>query len=215
MTIQASLNEIQAKIAAAAHGRRVELLAVSKTYGADAVRAVIAEGHWVFAENRVQEAAEKYPALRAEFPDLRLHLIGPLQTNKVKDAVRLFDCIHTVDRAALAAKLANEMAKQGRHLPCFIQVNMGEEPQKAGVMMHELSALLEFCRAEAPLNVQGLMCIPPLDENPAPHFKLLAELAAAHQLPFLSMGMSGDFEVAIACGATHVRVGSALFGERV
>jgi uncharacterized pyridoxal phosphate-containing UPF0001 family protein len=168
MTIQHRLRQIQAHISAAAArvvpdqwsgtagGRVVELLAVSKTYGADVVREVARAGHLVFAENRVQEAAAKFPALRAEFPDLRLHLIGPLQTNKVRDAVRLFDSIHTVDRTVVAEKLANEMAKQGRNLPCFIQVNTGEEPQKAGVAISELKNLLDFCRAGAPLNIQGL-----------------------------------------------------------
>lgn len=218
MTIQERLTDIQKRITIALHAfeerQPVTLLAVSKTYGAEVVRQALSAGHRNFAENRVQEAAEKFPALRAEYPDMQLHLIGMLQTNKVRDAVALFDVIHTVDRTAVAAKLANEMVKQNRHLPCFVQVNTGAEPQKAGVQPDELAALLEFCRAEAPLDIRGLMCIPPVHTDPAPHFKQLAELAAAHQLPLLSMGMSGDFETAIQHGATHVRVGSAIFGER-
>lgn len=214
MTIGERLSWVQSRIVAAACGQTITLLAVSKTHGADAVREMMAVGHRVFAENRVQEAAEKFPALRAEFPDLALHLIGPLQTNKVREAVTLFDAIHTVDRPELAAKLANEMAKQNRQLTCFIQVNTGEEPQKAGIAPHDLPQLLKFCCNETHLNIQGLMCIPPVHETPAVHFALLAKLAGEHNLPLLSMGMSADYEVAIRYGATHVRVGSALFGVR-
>ncbi len=218
MTIQQHLAEIRARIAAAraASPRRqdVELLAVSKTHDADAVREAIAAGQHAFAENRVQEAAAKFPPLRDEYPDMRLHLIGPLQTNKARDAVRLFDAVHTVDRAALAEKLANEMAKQNKKLLCFIQVNTGEEIQKAGVSAAQLPELLNFCRTDAGLEIQGLMCIPPVAEPPETHFKLLAELATEYALPLLSMGMSADFEVAIRLGATHVRVGSAIFGVR-
>lgn len=219
MTISERLSAVRARMDAARKeslwGQSVTLLAVTKTHGADVVRAALAAGHMTFAENRVQEAAEKFPALCDEHPNMRLHLIGMLQTNKIRDAVRLFDVIHTVDRPAMSAKLANEMAKQNRQLDCFIQVNTGAEPQKAGVLQHDLPALLEFCRTEAPLNIVGFMCIPPLDEAPAPHFRLLAELAREYQLRNLSMGMSNDFEEAVRLGATHIRVGSAIFGERV
>jgi len=218
MTIQQRLAEIQVRIAAACtkslRGQAVELLAVSKTHGADAVREAIVVGQMVFAENRVQEAMEKFPVLREAYPDMRLHLIGMLQTNKVRDAVALFDAVHAIDRQAIAAKLANEMQKQNRNLTCFIQVNTGAEPQKAGVMIADLPELLRFCREDAGLGIKGLMCIPPLAEDPSPHFKLLAELADEYQLLLLSMGMSADFETAIRLGATHVRVGSSIFGER-
>jgi pyridoxal phosphate enzyme (YggS family) len=218
MTIQSRLAEIRARIAAARaaspRGQDVELLAVSKMHDANAVREAIAAGQHVFAENRVQEAAGKFPALREAYPDMRLHLIGPLQTNKVRDAVRLFDAVHTVDRAVLAEKLANEMVKQNKQLLCFIQVNTGAEAQKAGVAVAELPELLRFCREEAGLEIKGLMCIPPVAEPPEKHFKLLDELADEYQLPLLSMGMSADYETAIRLGATHVRVGSAIFGVR-
>jgi len=218
MTIQQRLAEINAHITAAraesVRGQAVELLAVSKTHGADAVREAIRAGQKVFAENRVQEATEKFPALRAEYPSMRLHLIGMLQTNKVRDAVTLFDAVHTIDRQAIAVKLVNEMQKQNKNLTCFIQVNTGAEPQKSGVMILDLPELLRFCREDIGLEIKGLMCIPPLAEDAAPHFKLLAELADEYQLSLLSMGMSADFEAAIRLGATHVRVGSAIFGMR-
>ena len=213
------LAEVRRRIAEAARtaGRdagQVTLVAVSKTHPADRVRDLLAAGQRVFGENRVQEAQEKYPALKAEHRDLELHLIGPLQTNKARDAVALFDVIQSVDRERLAAALAKEMARTGRSLACFIQVNTGEEPQKAGVLPGELDALVRSCRETHKLNVVGLMCIPPVDEEPALHFALLAKLAARHGLAGLSMGMSADYESAVRLGATHVRVGTALFGTR-
>jgi hypothetical protein len=203
--------------AAVAAGRdpdSVTLVAVAKFHPASAVRAALAAGHRVFGENRVQEAAEKYPGLRAAFPDLRLRLIGPLQTNKVRDAVALFDAIETVDRPKLAAALAREMARAGRRPDLMIQVNTGEEPRKAGVLPAEADAFIEECRDVHGLAVRGLMCIPPADEEPAMHFALLAEMARRHGLTQLSMGMSADYEIAIGLGATHVRVGTAIFGHR-
>ena len=191
----------------------VTLVAVSKVQPLERVEAVLAAGHRVFGENRVQEAAGKWPALRARFPDIRLHLVGPLQTNKVRQAVALFDVIETVDRERLARRLAEVFAETGRSLPCYIQVNTGEEAQKAGVLPGETDAFVATCR-DLGLPVAGLMCIPPVDEEPALHFALLARLAERNGLAGLSMGMSGDFERAIAQGATIVRVGSALFGER-
>jgi pyridoxal phosphate enzyme (YggS family) len=192
----------------------VTLVAVSKTHGADAVRAAIAAGQTVFGENRVQEAEAKWPALRAEFPHLTLHLIGPLQRNKVKRAVALFDVIETVDRPELAAAIAAAGAAQGRTPSIFIQVNTGEEAQKAGVWPEATDALVAFCRDACGLPPRGLMCIPPVDEEPALHFALLRQIAARNGLAGLSMGMSGDFAVGIAFGATHVRIGTAIFGER-
>ncbi len=189
------------------------LIAVTKTHGAERIRPLLDAGHRVFGENRVQEAQAKWPALKSEFPDIELHLIGPLQTNKVRDAVRLFDAIHTLDRPKLADALAAEAA-HGEPVPdLLIQVNTGEEPQKAGVAPADAPALIVTAR-ERGLKVKGLMCIPPADAAPAPHFALLAKIARAHALPLLSMGMSADFETAIHFGATHVRVGSALFGAR-
>jgi PLP dependent protein len=211
--------EIRRRIAeAAAAARRdpagVELVAVSKTQGLERVAAALAAGQRVFGENRVQEATAKFPALRERHPDLVLHLIGPLQTNKVKEAVALFDAIETVDRPRLAEALAAEFARTGRRPRCFVQVNTGEEPQKAGVAPGEADAFIADCRDRLGLPVCGLMCIPPADEEPAPHFALLREIAHRHGLAGLSMGMSADFETAIRFGATHVRVGTALFGER-
>jgi pyridoxal phosphate enzyme (YggS family) len=217
--VAAALSAVRARIAAAADAvgrdpRAVTLVAVSKTHGADAVRAAVAAGQRVFGENRVQEAKAKFPEIRAETPDLELHLIGPLQTNKVKDAVALFDVIQTVDRAKLARELAREMARQGRRPHCWIEVNIGSEAQKAGIAPAEVDAFLAACRADYGLPVTGLMCIPPAGEDPAPLFRLLADLARRHRLPVVSMGMSGDYEAAIAAGATHVRVGTAIFGSR-
>ncbi len=203
--------------AARAAGRdpgQVTLVAVSKTHGADKVRELLAAGQRVFGENRVQEAEEKFPALKAEYPDLQLHLIGPLQTNKARDAVALFDVIESVDRERLAATLAKEMARAGRRPDCFIQVNTGEEAQKAGVLPAELDAFVAACRHTHKLPVVGLMCIPPVDEEPALHFALLVKMAARNGLAKVSMGMSADYEIAVRLGATHVRVGSALFGAR-
>jgi pyridoxal phosphate enzyme (YggS family) len=213
------LAEVHQHIAAAARsaGRdpsAVTLVAVSKTHGADMVREMLQAGQRVFGENRVQEAEEKFPALKAEYPDLELHLIGPLQTNKARDAVALFDVIQSVDRERIAGALAKEMERLGRRPACFIQVNTGEEPQKAGVLPTDLDAFVIACRDTHKLPVVGLMCIPPVDEEPALHFALLAKMAARHGLARISMGMSADYEMAVKLGATHVRVGSALFGAR-
>lgn len=203
--------------AEAAAGRpagAVTLVAVSKTHPAERIRPLLQAGHRVFGENRVQEAAAKYPALRADFPDLELHLIGPLQTNKVHEAVALFDVIETLDRPKLAAALAREFARQGRRPALYVQVNTGREPQKAGIDPDGLAAFLAECRDTHGLDPVGLMCIPPAEDDPAPHFALLRDLATRHGLAGLSMGMSGDYPVAVACGATHVRIGTAIFGTR-
>jgi PLP dependent protein len=217
--IAANLSAVRGRIEAAARGAgrsagAVTLVAVSKTKPQSAVRAALAGGQRVFGENRVQEALEKYPELRAEFPDLELHLIGPLQTNKVKDAVAHFDVIETVDRPRLAEALAREMGRTGRRPPCLIEVNTGEEPQKSGVFPALADGFIADCRDRLGLPIEGLMCVPPHDEEPSPHFALLREIARRHNLPILSMGMSADFETAIRFGATHVRVGTAIFGAR-
>ena len=213
------LADVKGRIDAAARsaGRApadTTLVAVSKTNGADKVRELLEVGQRVFGENRVQEAEEKFPALKTEYPDLELHLIGPLQTNKARDAVALFDVIQSVDRDRLAASLAKEMEKAGKRPACFIQVNTGEEPQKAGVLPADLDAFVATCRDTYKLPVVGLMCIPPVDEEPALHFALLTKMAARNGLKQVSMGMSADYETAVKLGATHVRVGSALFGSR-
>jgi pyridoxal phosphate enzyme (YggS family) len=213
------LAEVTGRIAesARASGRSpsdVTLVAVSKTHGADRVRELLEVGHRVFGENRVQEAEGKFPELKAACPDLELHLIGPLQTNKARDAVALFDVIQSVDRDRLAAALAKEMERLGRRPACYIQVNTGEEPQKAGILPKDVDAFVALCRDQYKLPVVGLMCIPPVDEEPALHFALLAKMAARNGLAKLSMGMSADYETAVRMGATHVRVGSALFGAR-
>jgi PLP dependent protein len=213
------LAEIRQRIVAAARaaGRdpaSVTLVAVSKTHGDDRVRELLDAGQRVFGENRVQEAEGKFPALKAEYPDLELHLIGPLQTNKAREAVALFDVIQSVDRERLAATLAKEMTRTGRRPDCYIQVNTGEEPQKAGVLPAELDAFVATCRDTHRLPITGLMCIPPVDEEPALHFALLAKMAARNGLAAISMGMSADYETAIRLGATHVRLGTALFGHR-
>jgi PLP dependent protein len=217
--IAANLAAVLDRIAAAARaaGRpphSVALVAVSKTHPAASVRAALAAGHHLFGENRVQEAQAKYPALREAFPDLALHLIGPLQTNKVKDAVALFDVIESLDRPRLAEALAAEMARSGRRLPCLIEVNTGEEPQKAGVLPATADRFIGECRDRLGLPIHGLMCVPPVDEPPAPHFALLREIARRNGLGGLSMGMSADYQTAIRFGATHVRVGTAVFGAR-
>lgn len=217
--IAGNLADVRARIAAAAQGAGraagdVTLVAVSKIHPAAAVEAAIAAGQRVFGENRVQEAQHKYPELKRRYPELALHLIGPLQSNKVRDAVALFDVIETVDRPRLAEALAAEMARGARRPDCFIQVNTGEEAQKAGVAPGEAPAFIIRCRDELHLPVRGLMCIPPVDEAPTIHFAFLRELARRIGLSDLSMGMSGDFEGAIALGATHVRVGTAIFGAR-
>jgi PLP dependent protein len=215
--VAANLGAIRARIAAqkgpglAAH---VALVAVSKTHPAEAVIAAAEAGQRLFGENRVQEAAAKFPPLRARYSDLKLHLIGPLQTNKVRLAVETCDAIQTVDRDKLAAALADELARQGRRIDLFVQVNTGEEAQKAGILPAEAEDFIRRCRDQYKLPVVGLMCIPPAEEHPAPHFALLREIARSQDLHQLSMGMSGDYETAIQFGATHVRVGTAIFGAR-
>lgn len=212
------LAEIRARIASAAKIARrkaadVTLVAVSKTHPAERIDPLIAAGQRVFGENRVQEAEAKWPALREAHPGLELHLVGQLQSNKAEDAVRLFDCIHSLDRPSLVAALARAMDKAGRQVPCFVQVNIGAEAQKGGCAIADLPALLADARA-AQVPLAGLMCVPPVGIEPAPFFALLDKLAADHGLDGRSMGMSEDFETAILLGATHVRIGSALFGAR-
>ncbi len=212
------LAQVKSEIAKAAGycGRKADditLVAVSKTHSAAEILPLLRAGQRVFGENRVQEAAEKFPALREQYPDLKLHLIGGLQTNKVRDAVALFDVIESVDRVELAEKLAAEIKKQGRNPSCFVQVNTGEEPQKSGVAPNAAADLVEKCRALG-LNVVGLMCIPPADDEPSPHFAFLKKLARQSGVKELSMGMSADYPLAIQQGATFVRIGTALFGQR-
>jgi PLP dependent protein len=214
-----SLARVQAEIAAACReaGREasaVTLIAVSKTFPPEAIEPVIAAGQQVFGENRVQEAKAKWPPLRDAHRGIELHLIGPLQSNKAREAVGLFDVIHAVDRPSIAEALAKEIARQGRHPTLFVEVNTGEEPQKAGVLPQDADAFIAACREKHGLTISGLMCIPPFEEVPAPHFALTAKIAARNGLKLLSMGMSADFASAIAFGATHVRVGSAIFGSR-
>ncbi|WP_315825689.1 MULTISPECIES: YggS family pyridoxal phosphate-dependent enzyme [unclassified Bradyrhizobium] len=192
----------------------VTLIAVSKTFDADAIEPVIAAGQRALGENRVQEAKAKWPPLMAAHPGLALHLIGPLQSNKAKEAVALFDAIHSVDRPSLCVALAKEISAQGRHPQLFVQINTGEEPQKAGIAPGDADAFIAACRTDYGLAISGLMCIPPVDEAPGPHFALTAKIAARNGLAHLSMGMSADFATAIQFGATHVRVGSAIFGHR-
>ncbi len=203
--------------AAAAAGRQpgdITLVAVSKTKPAEAVRAALAAGHRVFGENRVQEAGEKFPGLRADYPDLKLHLIGGLQTNKARDAVRLAEVIETLDRPRLADAIAAAIAKEGRTPTLLIEVNVGNEGQKSGIARADADGFIADCKARFGAALAGLMCVPPLEEDPRPHFTWLADRAARHGLRVVSMGMSADFEIAIACGATWVRVGSAIFGHR-
>jgi pyridoxal phosphate enzyme (YggS family) len=216
---KAALASILGRIAAAARsvGRdpaSVHLIAVTKTFAAPDILPVLEVGHRLFGENRVQEAKAKWLALRARFPDIELHLIGSLQSNKARDAVQLFDAIHTIDRPKIAMAVAEEMAKQGRRLKLFVEVNTGEEPQKAGVMPREAAALVRYCREELGLSISGLMCLPPIEDEPAVHFAFLSNLAKELGLDDLSMGMSADFETAVEFGATYVRVGSAIFGPR-
>jgi PLP dependent protein len=192
----------------------VTLIAVSKTFGADAIMPVIDAGQRAFAENRVQEAKAKWPALISSYPGIALHLIGPLQSNKAKEAVALFDAIHSVDRPSICQALAKEIESQKKHPQLFVQINTGEEPQKAGVAPGEADAFLANCRDTYGLTISGLMCIPPVNEPPAAHFALTAKIAARNGLKNLSMGMSADFATAIMLGATHIRVGSAIFGHR-
>jgi PLP dependent protein len=190
------------------------LIAVSKTFAAADMEPVLAAGHRDFGENRVQEAGQKWPDLKARYPETRLHLIGPLQSNKTKEAVALFDAIHSIDRPKIARAIAQEMKAQGRALELFVQVNTGEEPQKAGILPADCQAFVEQCRDEWGLTISGLMCIPPVDEEAGVHFAFLAKLAGECGIAGLSMGMSGDYETAVRFGATHVRVGSAIFGGR-
>jgi PLP dependent protein len=216
----AGLEAVRAEIGRACHGAgrdpaSVTLVAVSKTFPAASIEPVIDAGHRVFGENRVQEAKRKWPPLIERHPGLELHLVGPLQSNKAKDAVALFDAIHSLDRASLAEALAGEIARQRRRPLLFVEVNTGAEPQKAGIPPQEADTFLAACRERFGLAVSGLMCIPPLNESPAPHFALTATIARRNGLEFLSMGMSADFAVAIAFGATHVRIGTAIFGQRV
>ncbi|HUL86886.1 MAG TPA: YggS family pyridoxal phosphate-dependent enzyme [Pseudolabrys sp.] len=213
------LEHVRAEIARACRDARrdpaeVTLVAVSKTFGADAIEPVIAAGQRVFGENRVQEAKAKWPPLLSKHTVIELHLIGPLQSNKTKEAVALFDAIHSVDRASLCEALAKEIDKQQRHPILFAEINTGAESQKAGVLPQDADAFLAACRERYGLKISGLMCIPPLDEAPGPHFALTAKIAKRNDLKLLSMGMSADFATAIALGATHIRVGSAIFGER-
>ncbi len=214
-----NLREINRQIekAARAAGREpssVRLIAISKTFGADEITPVLDAGQRIFGENRVQEAKAKWPGLRDRYEGIELHLVGPLQTNKVKEALALFDAIHSLDRAKLAAELAKEIQKAGKSPLLFVQVNTGAEPQKAGVLPEDADAFIKECRETYSLLLAGLMCIPPADEAPAPHFALTRKIAERNGLKLLSMGMSADFETAINLGATHVRVGSAIFGTR-
>jgi len=217
--IAANLADVKTRIAKAARAwdrapGDVHLVAVGKTHPAEAIEAALIAGHRLFGENRVQEAAAKFPILRARYPDLKLHIIGPLQSNKVKQAIEICDAIETVDRDKLAQGIAAELAKSGKRIDLFIQVNTGEEEQKAGVPPAEADVFIRRCREEYELPVVGLMCIPPAEDHPAPHFALLGQIAKRHGLKQLSMGMSGDYELAIQLGATHVRVGTAIFGVR-
>jgi pyridoxal phosphate enzyme (YggS family) len=218
-SIAGPLAEVRADIAAAAKaaGRdpeSVKLIAVSKTRPAEAVEEAIAAGQRLFGENRIQEAQDKFPALKERHPDIELHIIGPLQSNKVKDAVAIADCIQSVDREKIAKAIAKEIEEQGRRPKLLVQVNTGEEPQKAGIPPAEVEAFVKMCRDELGLEIAGLMCIPPLDEEPALHFALLEKLAKKLGLSELSMGMSGDYEKAVQFGATYVRVGTVIFGAR-
>ena len=219
LTLADRIAAVEEKISAAA-GRTgrdpadVKLIAVSKTFGTQQIEPVIDAGHLLFGENRIQEAQGKWPVLKERNPDVELHLIGPLQSNKARDAVALFDVIHTVDRPKIAKAIALEMERQNRRPRLLVQVNTGEEPQKAGVFPGELDTFLENCRCTCGISVEGLMCIPPVDEEPALHFALLKKLAGRNGLSELSMGMSADFETAVALGATYVRVGTAIFGPR-
>ena len=217
--VAARLDDVRRRIAAAEQAAvraagSVTLVAIAKTHPRQRVASAIAAGQRVFGENRVQEALAKWPELKEATPELRLHLVGPLQTNKAHDVVRLFDVVETVDRPKLASTLAREMEKCGRRLDCFVQVNTGEEPQKAGALPEDADGFIEACRRDYQLPVVGLMCIPPVDQEPALHFALLAEIARRNGLGQLSMGMTADFETAIRLGATHVRIGTAIFGPR-
>ena len=217
--ISKAFTNTKKKIQRAAHfsqrpEEQITLIAVSKQQQEDRIEAGLATGQRVFGENRVQEAQKRWSKRKYEYPDLCLHLLGPLQSNKAADAVRLFDAIHTIDRPKIAIAIAKEAAQQNKYLQCFIQVNTGDEPQKSGISPGDLSSFVDFCREEAGLPIAGLMCIPPVNEEAAIHFGFLNTLASRNNLTGLSMGMSGDYEEAIRFGATHIRVGSALFGSR-
>ncbi|MCV6574295.1 MAG: YggS family pyridoxal phosphate-dependent enzyme [Cohaesibacter sp.] len=219
MGIKKQLEFVKQEIAkcereAGRHAGDVSLIAVSKTFEADHIRPALEAGHRVYGENRVQEAKGKWPELQRDFADVELHLIGPLQSNKAKEAVALFDVIHTVDRPKIARAIRLEMEKQNKQLQLFVQINTGNEPQKAGILEEEVDDFIAFCRDDLSLPIKGLMCIPPFDEDPDPHFVTLADIAKRNGLDQLSMGMSGDYDKAIAKGASHVRVGSAIFGKR-
>jgi len=219
MTVEQRLADVKGRIKAAEKTARrsvgeVQLVAVSKTFDVEDIRPVIAAGQRIFGENRVQESQGKWPVLKEETPDLELHLIGPLQSNKAAEAVALFDVIETIDREKIAAALAQEMTKQSRKVRLYVQVNIGMEPQKAGIAPKETAAFLRYCREELALEIEGLMCIPPAEDHPGPYFALLRKLAEENGIAKLSMGMSGDFETAVQFGATSVRVGSAIFGAR-
>ena len=214
-----AFTQVKTKINRAAHdynrmAEQITLIAVSKQQQEDRIDASLAAGHRVFGENRVQEAQQRWANRKHHFPELSLHLIGPLQSNKAADAVRLFDVIHTVDRPKIALAISREAAQQNKNVQCFIQVNTGDEPQKSGIEPRDLESFIDFCKVEAGLEIRGLMCIPPVDEEAALHFGFLNTLASRNHLKGLSMGMSGDYEEAIKFGATHIRVGSALFGSR-
>ena len=218
-TATSGLDQVRAEIARACRDANrdpgdVTLIAVSKTFGAEAIEPVIAAGQHVFGENRVQEAKAKWPPLTAQYAGIELHLLGPLQSNKAKEAVALFDAIHSVDRSSLCEALAKEIGKQARSPLLFVEINTGAEAQKAGVLPHDADAFLARCRDKYGLSISGLMCIPPFEEAPGPHFALTAKIARRNGLKLLSMGMSADFATAIELGATHVRVGSAIFGVR-
>ncbi|MFL6796415.1 MAG: YggS family pyridoxal phosphate-dependent enzyme [Xanthobacteraceae bacterium] len=218
-TAERRLAAVRETITTACHDARrdaaaVTLVAISKTFGVEAIEPVINAGQRVFGENRVQDAKAKWPALKERHSGIELHLVGPLQSNKVKEAVALFDAIHSVDRPSLCEALAKEISKQGRHPTLLVEINTGAEPQKAGVLPKAADGFLRECRERYELQVAGLMCIPPLDDPPAPHFALTAKIAARNGLALLSMGMSADFPLAIELGATHVRVGTAIFGTR-
>ncbi len=212
LTVQKTITETCK--AAKRNPQDVHLIAVSKRQPMAKIQATLETGHRIFGENRVQEAYDHWQGLREQYTDLELHLIGPLQSNKVKEAVAFFDVIHSVDREKIARKIRQEMERQGRSLACFIQVNTGEEPQKSGILPHDLADFVSLCRDDLQLNIQGLMCIPPVDDIPAFHFALLKKYADQFDLPKLSMGMSCDFEAAIYHGAHYIRIGTALFGER-
>ena len=219
LNVAKNLDLINQKIEASLKGANrqrddVQLIAVSKVQPVEKIEVALVKGHRLFGENRVQEAALKWPALKTKYPNAKLHLIGPLQTNKVKDAIMLFDVIETLDRLKLAEEIKKQSVKKGSDITCYVQVNTGEEQQKAGVFPAETEEFVRYCQKTVGLNIKGLMCIPPINEEPALHFSLLAAIAGRLNLPTLSMGMSDDFETAIAFGATHVRIGSSIFGER-